>query len=308
MSIRSQSKYRKYIVDINDFKILNQIQSGGFGSVYSVYNVKTGDKLAAKIIRKNEDETKYKKMINREIGIMIRCQHPTIIKFMGYSFHDFEDQNNIVIFMELSKKGSLADFLEKIRKSLSDIFFDNTARQIILIGISYGMMYLHQHRVIHRDLKPDNILLDDELHPIITDFGLSKLKESIFSFSQTQQCGTSIYMAPEVFENNYYSEKSDVYSFGILMYEVVTDSVPYPLLENHKITPAKFTHKVMYENYRPEFNVPLKKSIQKLIERCWSKEPKERPTFEELFKKLAYNIEDSIEDICNTISDDDDNE
>ncbi|KAK8850271.1 hypothetical protein M9Y10_018399 [Tritrichomonas musculus] len=261
---QAQSKYKKYMVDIKNFKIEHQIQSGGFGSIFSVQNIKTGDILAAKIINKQKDESQYKKMINREIGIMIRCQHPTIIKFVGYSLKDFNDQANVTIFMDLAKKGSLSDYLEKVRKGLSDILFDNTVRQIILIGISYGMMYLHHRHIIHRDLKPGNVLLDDNLHPIITDFGLSKFNENNYSFDQSQQCGTSIYMAPEVFENNQYSEKADVYSFGILMYEVVTDSIPYPLFESKKITPIKFANKVIYEGYRPEFNVPIKLSSKNI--------------------------------------------
>ena len=106
--------------------------------------------------------------------------------------------------MDLAKKGSLADLLEKIQNGLLDEEYDNTSRQIILVGIARGMMILHQHHVIHRDLKPGNILLDNDLHPHITDFGLSKFYESGRSMIQSQQCGTSMYMAPEIMEGNRY--------------------------------------------------------------------------------------------------------
>lgn len=86
--------------------------------------------------------------------------------------HDFDSKKNVTIFMELAKNGSLSDFLQKVKNGLSDILYDNTRRQIILVGIARGMMYLHQNRIIHRDLKPGNILLDDKLQPLITDFGL----------------------------------------------------------------------------------------------------------------------------------------
>lgn len=235
-------------------------------------------------------------MFSREISIMIRCRHPTIIRFHGYSLKDFNNQSNVTIFMEYAAKGSLADFLQKIQKGLSDDLVNNTIRQIILVGIARGMMFLHQHKIIHRDLKPENILLDEDLHPHITDFGLSKFVDN-FSQSQTQQCGTCKYMAPEVIESTHYSGKIDVYSFGILMYQVVTDMDPYPQLTKNKITPFKFNNKVVNENYRPTFSVPVKKPIKNLIERCWSKDPAERPTFEEIFKKLAYGSGDSIVDI-----------
>ena len=187
---------------------------------------------------------------------------------------------------------------------------DNTAKQIILVGIARGMMILHQHHIIHRDLKPGNILLDNDYHPYITDFGLSKLYETGRSMIQSQQCGTSMYMAPEIIQGNRYNGKVDVYSFGILMYEVVTNSLPYPLLLNGKMTPYIFNQKVVEEDLRPKFEFPINKSIQKLIESCWAKDPKERPTFEEIFKKLAYNIDDLVDNIYedNDIIDDDDDE
>ncbi|KAK8890149.1 hypothetical protein M9Y10_034909 [Tritrichomonas musculus] len=293
----SKSRFCRYIVDIKDFKMIERIGGGGFGSVFLVQNLKTGENNAAKVINLNGSEEYYKRMINREIGIMIRCQHPTIIQFKGFSIKDFHDDKNVTIFMDHATKGSLASFLQKVKNGLLEEIYDNTNRQILLIGIARGMMYLHQHQIIHRDLKTDNILLDDNLYPLITDFGLSKFYGLGLSMSQSQQCGTLIYMAPEIMEGFQYNGKVDVYSFGILMYEIVTDSIPYPDLESRKMTSFQFTNKVVNENFRPKFEVPVKKSIQELIEKCWSKNPKERPTFEEIFKKLAYNIEESIDDI-----------
>lgn len=120
--IQSHSKYKKYVVDIKNYKIQHQIQKGGFGSIYSVRNVQTGEIFAAKIINMHVNESQYKKMVNREIGIMIRCQHPTIVKFIGYSFKDFNDENNVTILMELVKNGSLLDHIQKVRNGLSEIF------------------------------------------------------------------------------------------------------------------------------------------------------------------------------------------
>ena len=235
-------------------------------------------------------------MISREIEIMIRCQHPTIIKFKGFSIKDFLGEKNVTILMERANKGSLSEFLKKIRNNSLDCFYDNTNKQILLIGIARGMMYLHQRQVIHRDLKSSNILLDDNLFPLITDFGLSKFYGLDFSMSQSQQCGTAIYMAPEIIEGFQYNGKVDVYSFRILMYEIVTDLIPFPDLENKKMTLFQFYNNVVNMDYRPKFNdkTSVKDSIMKLIMKCWAKNPKERPTFEELYSKLAFNIEDPL--------------
>lgn len=286
-----ESCHKNYIVDIHNFKVIQKIQNGAFGSVYLVENKNTGVKAAAKVISVDKNESQYKLMVNREIRIMIRYQHPSIIKFYGYSIKDFDDQDNVTIFMEYAEKGSLEDILQQFQVGKIDSNFTNTKRQIILIGIARGMMFLHQHNIIHRDLKPGNILLDQNYFPHICDFGCSKQYQKGDSMKQSQSYGTCIYMAPEVFEGTRYNEKADVYSFGILMYEVVTNSIPYPSLQKGKMKVFPFTQKVIEKNLRPKFEVPVKKSIKRLIKKCWSKNPSERPTFEEIFKKLAYNME-----------------
>ena len=296
----------KYIIDLKNYKVLQEIKRGGYGSVLQVQDQNTGEIYAAKVLNNHESSERYKKMVNREISIMIRLQHPTIIKLIGYSLTDFKDSDNVTMIMQFSKKGSLSELISNSRKGLLDNIYDNTTRQIILIGIARGMMLLHKNNTIHRDLKPDNILLDDNLHPLITDFGLSKICDTISTISHSISCGTSVYMAPEVIAGRKYNGKADVYSFGILMYEVITDLEPYPLFQRRKIDNFAFSVKVIQENYRPEFTIPVKGSLKKLIEQCWSGDPNDRPTFEEIFKKLAYNIEDSIYDISSQDDEDDD--
>ena len=283
-------------LDIKRFKIIKLIRKGGFGSVFLVQDDTSKLRYAAKVISYNSDETEYKTMINREIGNMIRAQHPTIIKLFGYSLQDFDGFPNVVIFMELAANGSLSEILQKARNKNPDKNVDNTVRQIILVGVAFGMMHLHQHKIIHRDLKPDNVLINENYQPCVTDFGLSKSYESGNS-NPSRTCGTSVYKAPEVIKNRQYSEKSDVYSFAILMYEVLTDLVPFPSFLNDELTEFKFNEKVVCENFRPTFSVPIKKSFKELIEQCWSADPSERPSFEEIFHKLAFNIDDSSFDI-----------
>lgn len=286
---------KKYIVDLKNLKSIERISSGSFGTVYLAQDSKTGHKFAAKILHFEVEQDK--KLINREIGIMIRNQHPTIIKFYGYSMTDFEGKNNVTLLLQYAQNGSLSLFLKKVRKGLLEHLYDNTCRQKILVGIARGMMYLHKHNIIHRDLKPGNILLDDKLEPHITDFGASKFHCFGQSFNQTQNVGTSIYMAPEVIEGINYNGKADVYSFAILMYEVVTDTVPFENFQNGKMSLFQFNKKVVDEDYRPKFKVPVKASIRSLIEQCWSKDQNKRPTFEEIFNRLAFNVEESVYDV-----------
>ena len=160
------------------------------------------------------------------------------------------------------------------------------------------MMVLHSNRVIHRDLKPGNILLDSNYHPSITDFGLSKFLDPENSRNQSMAgIGTLPYIAPEVHDGDEYGRKSDVYSFGILMYEVITGEKAFHDLL--KKAYGRFLMKVM-SGERPQFPGPIKPGLKKLIEDCWSQDPEKRPDFHTIFHKLSlYHVADDAANIDN---------
>ena len=294
----NQIQIEKYKKDLKDYILIKQINSGASGIVYEVKNIKTNETYAAKVIHYSNDD-QYKETINREIGIMMRVVHPTLIGFQGFSLVDFNGIPNITILMDYIELGSLSDVLDKFQHSLLEKVYDNTSRQIILVGIAYGMMQLHQRHVIHRDLKPENILIDSNYFPHISDFGYSKIYEIGHTLSQSKTCGTMIYMAPEVLKGAPYDGKADVYSFSIIMFQVLTDTFPYPLVKAMKMTEYQFQINVVEKNYRPEFpeDITIKESLVNLVKMCWSPDPKERPTFEEIFNKLAYSKDFSIYDM-----------
>lgn len=286
--------YTQCKIDINKFE--KRIKKGGFGSVYLVREKETDQLYAAKVVDCDDSVEQCQKLIDREIGIMMLANHPTIIKFISFSLQDFQGENNVTIIMEFASKGSLADVLNKIQNFDGPQDYSNTTRQKILIGVARGMKYLHDRNIIHRDLKPGNILLDDDFHPHITDFGLSKFYEVNHSKSQSQIVGTLSYMSPEVIKGCQYGTKADVYSFGILMFEVLTDSVPYPEFEKGNLTDFDFRIKVVNESYRPKFEYSIKETLKELIENCWSNEIESRPNFGEIFEKLT-NKENFIDDV-----------
>lgn len=283
----SKTNQRMFGIDIRNFSRGKKICSGGFGDVFYTQYLKTNENFAAKVIKRDPSKPQSQKLIENELNIMMNVHHPTIIKFLGYSYLDFNMANNTTIFMELAKNLSLDNILEKTQKSETPKGYDNTIRQIILIGVACGMKYLHENNIIHRDLKSNNILLDENLHPLITDFGTAKYFNKKLPLEQPQQiCGTLPYMAPEMITGTKYNQKIDVYSFGILMYEVLTDTEPYPHLEKKDSIINEFKKRVVRYNYRPEFKVQVKSQLKNLIEKCWSPSPNERPNFDELFEKL----------------------
>ena len=198
-----------------------------------------------------------------------------------------------MMIFDLFKNGSLSNVLTNVRKGTSKVIFDNTIRQIILIGIARGMMLIHQHRIIHHDLKLGNVLIDDNYYPHFTDFGMLQCFENYEPMMSTSgDFGSPAYMAPEVIEGETYTTKADVYSFGILMFEVITDIIPY-----HNIRSSyQLRLKVVNDGLRPEFSTPVKPALKLLIEKCWSPLQDKRPTFKEIFNKLAFGKDIVIDD------------
>ncbi|KAK8835029.1 hypothetical protein M9Y10_016337 [Tritrichomonas musculus] len=294
----SKAYFDKYIFKIDDYKVIREIKRGGFGIVNLVQNNNTKEQFAAKtnLIETGITKRRQKQFISREIGILIQVQHPTIIRFKGFSFNDFQGYRNMTILMDYMKGGSLSDLIKLQSKSLAPGNYDNTKRQIILVGIARGMMLLHQRHVIHRDLKAENILLDEDFHPCITDFGLSKFFDPNHSMTQSlNDSGTAAYMAPEIINGDHFNTKADVYAFGILMNEVISGKLAYSDLLNSKKPISIFQLKVKVTNgLRPDIDDTMKKGFRVMIEKCLSKDPKERPSFSELYHKLSLSQDDYI--------------
>lgn len=282
--------YERFKTDAILYKVcchINVNKDGKYGTVYAVRD-KYAKIYAAKVMNfSSENESNKKDFLSNELQNLIECQNPTVVKLHGYSEKDFENYNKYVLFMEYAKNGTLSDYIKEIDSSIN--YNDNTIRQIILVGIVYGMMYIHKKGIIHFDLKPDNILLDENFYPLISDFGISERNEPGKKIKFLR--GTPIYMAPEAInaeeDNIDYYEKADVYSFGILMFEFLTKSHPYPDY-THKTTVA-FQKSVILDKIRPTFVTEVKESLKELIEKCWSENPNDRPTFDELFDKLSGN-------------------
>ena len=277
---------QQFGIDIRNFIQGEKIGLGGYSDVYSAQYRKNGEDYAAKVVKSSVFKEEEKKKIENEIEIMSQCDHPTVIKYFGYSLLDFNLGSNIVIFTELIKNGSLSKIISKAKQLDHPENYDNTARQIILIGISSGMRYLHHHDIMHCDLKPNNVLLDDNYYPHIIDFGMAKYIHKKSETGAKLLCGTLPYMAPEMILGKSYSNKIDVYAFAMIMYEVICETDLYPNIDyNHSLT-TEFKKHVAVSNKRPQLRLGIKSTIKYLIQRCWSAKVTERPSFDEIYNKL----------------------
>lgn len=123
--------------------------------------------------------------LSREVTIISKLNHPSVLKFKGFSPTDFKKRPRPVIITEYAPNGSLEDLILSERQSAAT-HFDDTVKLIIIYGIASAMLYLHSRNIIHRDLKPANVLIDKFLFPKIADFGLSKIKHSKFENSNVK--------------------------------------------------------------------------------------------------------------------------
>ncbi|KAK8871873.1 hypothetical protein M9Y10_007618 [Tritrichomonas musculus] len=274
------------LLDINKFEKKSKIGGGSFAKAFTVIDKNTKEIFAAKILRFDVNQISRDEMIglSNEVNIMSKLNHPSIIKFIGYSPVDFKNRQKPVIFLEYATNNSLKDIIQLERQSASKLKWDDTKKLINIYGIASGMLYLHSHDIIHRDLKPDNILMDDDLNPKISDFNLSKINQSKSSNFQSNQNvkGTPHYIAPEIWETQRYGKECDVYSFSLIVYEIVTSEIPFSELTNI----YQIYSKVVIGGYRPPFNFPVPASYRNMIEKCWSYDPRDRPTFQQIVDSL----------------------
>ncbi|XP_021833846.1 probable leucine-rich repeat receptor-like serine/threonine-protein kinase At3g14840, partial [Prunus avium] len=193
----------------NNFDKANKIGEGGFGSVYKGL-LSDGTVIAVKQLS-SKSKQGNREFVN-EIGMISALQHPHLVKLHGCCI----EGNQLLLVYEYMENNSLA-------RALFGKYYSCMPK--ICLGIARGLAYLHEEsrlKVVHRDIKATNVLLDKNLTPNISDFGLAKLDEEDYTHISTRIAGTYGYMAPEYAMRGYLTDKADVYSFGILVLEIAS--------------------------------------------------------------------------------------
>ena len=278
------------MIDLTNFEQQEKYNTDNFSwKYYKIMNKSNGTKHFAKVF-KSFSENFNKRMETaffNEILINSKLNHPSIIKFIGYSLMDFKNRSKPVIILEYASNKLLEDyFYEESDLNISN--FSDTQKLIIIYGIASGMSYLHSHDVIHRSLNPRNIFIDEFYHPKITDFDFAIeitdnyiQNERIQGFTLTHELD---YFAPETLTSCKFSKFSDVYSFSLIMYQIFTNKKPF----NSFIRKLGGFNDI---NERPTFDEPICDAYKNLIERCWSTDPQLRPTLDQIINELKTNNE-----------------
>lgn len=197
----------------DDFSPRNKIGEGGFGSVYKG-TLKNGEMAAIKVL--SAQSVQGVREFLTEIKVISDVDHENLVKLYGCCV---EGSQRILVYNYL-ENNSLAQTL--LGKRWSGVQFSWKTRTKICIGVAKGLVYLHEQvNTIHRDIKASNILLDKDLTPKISDFGLAKLVPPDMTHVSTRVAGTLGYLAPEYAVRGQLTYRADIYSFGVLLMEII---------------------------------------------------------------------------------------
>ncbi|KAK7412353.1 hypothetical protein VNO78_03808 [Psophocarpus tetragonolobus] len=241
------------------------------------HGVYKDEAVAVKIIMVPEDDesvtlaSRLEKHFIREVTLLSRLHHPNVIKFSAAC----RKPPVYCIITEYLAEGSLRAYLHKLEHQAISL------EKLIAfaLDISRGMEYIHSQGVIHRDLKPENVLINENYHLKIADFGIACEEASCDILADDP--GTYRWMAPEMIKRKSYGRKVDVYSFGLILWEMLTGTIPY-----EDMNPIQAAFAVVNKNSRPVIPSDCPAAMRALIEQCWSSQPDKRPEFWQVVKVL----------------------
>eukprot|EP00741_Cyanophora_paradoxa_P008505 tig00001336_g8230.t1 len=254
-------------VAIRDLKTVSNLGEGSFGKVtLCEWNDR---EVACKTLMMREMSGTDVEDFRKEIEIMSRLRHENIVEFLGATLSP-----PFCIVTEYMPRGNVWELLRRRSRPLS---LPELAK--IALHVARAMAYLHSRDIIHRDLKSANILLDGELNAKICDFGLSRVKAE--GQKMTRGVGSVCWSAPEMFGNKRYGLKIDVFAFGIVLWELITGSIPYLGMASATIMAHVLAGK------RPQMQPATRAHpLAQLMAKCWAQEPGNRPDFTEVVSTI----------------------
>ncbi|PWA93462.1 toll/interleukin-1 receptor (TIR) domain-containing protein [Artemisia annua] len=280
----------------NNFDDAQCIGKGGFGKVYKGELVHSKGRSVVALKRLNRTFGQGNVEFLREVIMLSLYKHDNIVSLLGFC----NDYDEMILVYEYASKGSLDLYLND--KDLTWV-----QRLKICIGVARGLAYLHnpgdtQQRVLHRDLKSSNILLDEHWNARITDFGLSKFgpANQIYTFLVTNAVGTIGYCDPSYIETGILTKESDVYSFGVVLFELLCGRLCIGNNRDERQSLIKLVHEsykqntideIIYGNIKDEINPHSLKVFTTIAYQCLKRERKERPVMTEVVNVLERALQ-----------------
>ncbi|XP_021277453.1 cysteine-rich receptor-like protein kinase 27 [Herrania umbratica] len=274
----------------NNFSTANKLGEGGFGPVYKG-KLPRGQEIAVK--RLSASSSQGLEEFQNEVTLTARLQHVNLVRVLGYCT---EKEEKMLIYECMPNKSLDLYLFDPIRRST----LDWEKRVHIIEGVTQGLLYLQEYAnitVIHRDIKASNILLDDEMNPKISDFGMARLfRKDAYEANTSRIVGTYGYLPPEYLTKGTYSIKYDVYSFGVLLLQIISgkrNTCYYGYHENLNL--LEFAYDLWNDNRGTEFIDPslddssspckIMRCMQIAL-LCVQENPGDRPSMLEVFTML----------------------
>ncbi|ALC49769.1 Tak1 [Drosophila busckii] len=274
MAAASQDALQTAFVDFNEIALGEKVGHGSYGVVCKA--MWRNQLVAVKEFFASAEQ----KDIEKEVKQLSRVKHVNIIALYGISYHQAT-----YLIMEYAEGGSLHNFLHgKVKPAYSLAHAMSWARQC-----AEGVAYLHgmsPKPLIHRDLKPLNLLLTNKGRNLkICDFGTVADKSTMM----TNNRGSAAWMAPEVFEGSKYTEKCDIFSWAIVLWEVLSRKQPFKDIDNAYTIQWK-----IYKGERPPLLDNCPKHIEELMTACWKTAPEDRPSMQYIVSVMNEIIKDYV--------------
>jgi serine/threonine protein kinase len=202
---------------IGRYRIMEQIGQGGMSSVYRAVDLTTSRTVAIKIISPYlANEAQFQARFEREIRLLRRLQHPHIIPILDYG----EAEGLAFIVMPFVASGTLHERLQAGT-------LDPIRGGRIVDQLASALSYAHENGVVHRDVKPSNVLLDEQGNAVLSDFGFARPQDTSQNLTGSALIGTPAYMSPEQCRGDPIDARSDQYSFAIMLYQITTGQLPF---------------------------------------------------------------------------------
>eukprot|EP01025_Chloroclados_australasicus_P062356 TRINITY_DN818_c0_g2_i3.p2 TRINITY_DN818_c0_g2~~TRINITY_DN818_c0_g2_i3.p2 ORF type:complete len:356 (-),score=28.79 TRINITY_DN818_c0_g2_i3:2257-3324(-) len=285
--------YWDIIFDNDRLQVLKKLGTGQFGTVLKCsYDDR---KIAVKILKAEFKDTAEEDVFLKELQIMKKLRHPNIVCYVGTGYFNYEGRNELFLAQDVIDGGSLKHKLLKQCMARGRQIYTVLDAHKWVSDVAKGLQYLHNSNpmVLHRDLKPDNILLTaDQSKAVIVDFGLHALVDkhqhaSNYGYKLSGLTGSYLYMAPEVFMNRPYNEKVDVFSFGVIAFELFARDMIYCRAVRFGSPEEVLDHagKCAGGERQP---IPdrFPESLKSLIQDCWQQSPELRPSFTIVVQRL----------------------
>lgn len=265
----------------NRYEIIKNIGVGGMGAVFQAFDKELEEVVALKVLKTKKADINDINQFKDEIKVARRISHPNVVRI-----HDFGQlANNVFISMEYVQGYTLEQIL-KFAKKLRPMAAKHAA-----IHICEGLLAAHQSGVVHKDLKPANIIVELDSSIKLMDFGIASI-DNIISGNRSNALigGTAAYMAPEQALGKGADERTDIYSLGILLMEMFVGQRPFYALNDEDLMLKHVNEEALPISYQW---ADCPKQLEQLIAKCLAKSPKDRPqSVQEVLSQLkAINIE-----------------